>query len=226
MKNPKVLVGCPTWGGKAYILQEYANALKALDYDNFDILLIDNSPDERYFALLKVAGLPAEHISWIPRAMDRIIAARNILRQRFLDGGYDYLLSVEQDVLVQPETLKQLLSHKKDFVTTLVLNNAMIEGKRHVVPMVSVDFANRRGELRYITGEDIKQGPLIPIKQSHLACTLLSRKVLERFSFRHDDEAFDDTCLSEDLLAAGFTLWCDTTLRPIHRPSDWEGIRK
>jgi hypothetical protein len=224
--HPKVLVGCPTWGGKAYILNEYAAALKALDYENFDVLIIDNSPDERYMALLKDAGLPAEHIDWIPSAMDRIIASRNVLRQRFLEGNYDYFLSLEQDVLAQPETIKTLLAHKKDFVTTLVLNNAMVEGKRHIVPMISVDFPGRPGQLRYITGEDIKQGSLIPVKQSHLACTLLSRQILEKFSFRHDEEAFDDTCLCEDLLGAGFTLWCDTTLRPVHRPSDWSGIRK
>ena len=35
--NPKVLVGCPTYDGKKYCLKEYAEALKKLTYDNFDV---------------------------------------------------------------------------------------------------------------------------------------------------------------------------------------------
>jgi hypothetical protein len=209
-----------------YILKEYVDHVRALNYDNFDLLLVDNSPDERYAEHIRSMGVRCERIAWRPSAMNRIIASRNVLREKFLDGGYDFFLSLEQDVLAPPETIKVLLEHRKDFVSTLVLNNSMVEGKRYVVPMVSVEFAGRPGVLRYVQGEDIAKGPLIEIKQSHLACTLLSRAVLQKFAFRHDSQAFDDTCLCEDMLAAGFSLWCDTTLRPVHRPSDWEKIKK
>ena len=41
--NPKVLVGCPTYDGKGYCLKEYVEAVRAIDYDNFDFIMVDNS---------------------------------------------------------------------------------------------------------------------------------------------------------------------------------------
>ena len=57
MKNPKVLVGCPTSFHKEYALKEYADAVKSLDYNNYDILLVDNSQDNDYYKKIKQIGL-------------------------------------------------------------------------------------------------------------------------------------------------------------------------
>jgi hypothetical protein len=220
----KVLVGCPTWQGKEYLLDQYIAHLSAMDGE-FDILLVDNSPTEEYAALIRAKGVACERISWREHAKERIVASRNVLRERTLEGNYDYLLSVEQDVLVQPETLKQLLSHGKSFVTTIVLTYRIIDGKQIKVPMISVPFEGRPGKLRHLAARDLT-APIIPVAQSHLACTLIGRDILQRFAFRYDDTAFDDACLSEDLRAAGVTLWCDTTLKPAHKPSSWKGVQK
>ncbi len=47
--NPKVLVGCPTSDYKEECLEEYAEAVKNLSYDNYEVLLIDNSKGNEYF---------------------------------------------------------------------------------------------------------------------------------------------------------------------------------
>ena len=96
---PKILVGCPTSHHKAYCLKEYAEAVKSLDYPNYDILLVDNSPDEDYINKIKEHGLSVIKGHYFEGARDRIIASRNILRQKAIDEGYDYFFSLEQDVI-------------------------------------------------------------------------------------------------------------------------------
>src|SRR3989344_1313055 len=36
MQNPRVLVGCPTSFHKEYALKEYANAVKSIEYNDYD----------------------------------------------------------------------------------------------------------------------------------------------------------------------------------------------
>lgn len=214
----KVLVGCPTYEGKAYILKQYALSVRAIDHDDYDILLIDNSPDEGYGERIRDLGLPVQRGEWHENVKERLVLARNMLRDHALEHGYDYFFSLEQDVIVDPQTLTRLLSHGKDFTTTVVMNYKVLDGKRMAVPMISVPWENNPGKLRYVRMAEIQQAELIEVAQAHLACTLLSRKILEQVPFRYDEGAYDDTCLCEDLLEKGVNLWCDTVLRPKHMP--------
>jgi len=95
----RVLVGCPTSEHKEYCLKEYANLLRSLTYDNFDVLLVDNSKDDRYYNKIKSLGIPVIKDKYLEGAKNRIVHSRNILRERVLNGGYDYFFSLEQDVI-------------------------------------------------------------------------------------------------------------------------------
>ena len=57
--KPKILVGCPTSFHKEYCLNEYAKSVKELSYNNYDILLVDNSSDDNYLDKIKSYGLNA-----------------------------------------------------------------------------------------------------------------------------------------------------------------------
>ena len=63
-----------------------------------------------------------DHI-WTPANLDKMPALRNACIQRVLDGGYDYLFSVDTDVILQPETLAQLLEADKDIVSEIFWTN-------------------------------------------------------------------------------------------------------
>ncbi len=49
----KILVGCPTAEVKEYCLKQYAEAVKSLSYNNYNILLVDNSADSNYSEKIK-----------------------------------------------------------------------------------------------------------------------------------------------------------------------------
>ena len=47
-KNPKVLVGVPTFDGKEYVLKRFVDRVNELTYPH-DFVMIDNSKTNKYF---------------------------------------------------------------------------------------------------------------------------------------------------------------------------------
>ena len=57
-----------------------------------------------------------DHI-WTEENLAKMPRLRNMTIQRALDGGYDYWLSTDTDLVLDPETLKVLLEADKDIVS-------------------------------------------------------------------------------------------------------------
>src|SRR3989344_5621889 len=127
--HPKVLIGCPTSDFKAYALERYANGLKGLTYNNFDILIVDNSKDDSYLKSIRKLGLNAVKGLYSELARQRIVDSRNILREYVLNNGYDYFFSLEQDVIPPRDIIQRLISHKKDIISGLYFTYQNIKGK-------------------------------------------------------------------------------------------------
>jgi hypothetical protein len=224
----KVLVGCPTYRNKEYALEEYAKALKALKHDDIelDILLVDNSAGNEYFEKIKSLGIPVVKGPWHQGARDRIIASRNILRDKVLNEGYDYLLSLEQDVIPEPDTLMRMLAHKKKIVTSVVYNHMPYGEEIKLLPMLFGKHPVDPTGLWYVSEESLKEPALKRVLACHLSCTLIHRDILDFFAFRYLGNTFDDMAFSKDCVDHGFPILVDTSIRPKHLFSDWEGIQK
>ncbi|MEM4263448.1 MAG: hypothetical protein QW666_00950 [Candidatus Woesearchaeota archaeon] len=223
--NPKILIGCPTWEGKKYCLKEYAEAIKKLDYDNFDVLIVDNSKDDSYLNEIKKAGFNAVKGPWHEKARDRIIESRNLIKEYALKNGYDYFFSLEQDVIVQPDTLKKLLSHNKQIISGIVMNNLPVGDTIKLMPMIYVPHKLDSTGLDYISEDALKKSQLIEIKACALSCVLIHKDVLSKITFRYTG-GFDDMMFCKDALDAGFKIYADTSVKPKHLHSSWEGIEK
>lgn len=228
MNNSKLLVGCPTSDHKRYCLKEYAAAVKALDYSNYEILLVDNSKSDFYIEEIKRQGLTAVKGPWHEGARDRIVASRNLLREYFLQHDFDCLLSLEQDVIPEPDIINRLLAHSKDIVSGLVYNNLpwSSETDYRMLPMVWVQHPKDPEGLWYASEEELKAFKLMNAKAVSLSCVLISRKVLEKIKFRYAGSSFDDMMFSKDAISEGFKLFVDTTVKPKHLHGSWEGVRK
>ena len=53
---------------------------------------------------------------WTQENLEKMPALRNMTVRRALEGGYDYLFSVDTDVVLHPETLLRLLEADKDII--------------------------------------------------------------------------------------------------------------
>ena len=224
-KEPRVLIACPTWEGQRYCLDEYIAVIKALTYKNFDVLLVDNSKTEDYYNHIKSKGIPVIRSKWFEGAMDRIIYARNMIKDIVLKEGYDYFLSLEQDVIPGPDTIQKLMRHKKEVVSAVVLIHHVIDGKRHRLPMIYVDSSIHKGKLNYIHPSELKKPQLIKIRACALACVLVHRDVLKDITFRYEGGA-DDMMFCKDLQEKSHNLYVDTTVGTKHLSRSWEGIKK
>lgn len=224
----RILVGCPTSEHKAYCLKEYASGINAHNGE-FDVLLVDNTSHEDYSAKIKAAGLPVVKGPFLEHARDRIVASRNILRQKVLDEGYDWLFSLEQDVIPQPDALQKLLNSGKDIVSGIYTKNYVLEkdGKdvgRKELPLIWV-FDKK---VRQLEMAELEPPRAIQAVLTGLGCLLIHRSVLEKVTFRWDPKhkGFDDAFFCHDAQKSGFKIWADTGIKCKHLEMDWKGIKK
>ncbi len=236
-ENPKVLVGCPTSSHKEYCLENYARALKALTYKNFDILIVDNSKDEDYAEKIKALGLPVIRAKYSENAKDRVIESRNLLREKALEGSYDYFLSLEQDVIPLPNIIEGLLRHNKKIITGVVYHlfpqkqsNEWIER-----PLLAIKSQSVKGKLSFLSADQIIDlNAIVEVDYCSMGCLLIHRDVLEKVKFRYeeftyktdnaDEVKWDDWCFCEDVQALGFRIYADLGAKCEHLVLDGYSI--
>ena len=231
--SSKILVGCPTSFHKEYALQQYANSIKKLTYKNHDVLLVDNSEDNVYFEKIKSLGIPVIKGPWFESARDRIIASRNILRQKVLDEGYDYFLSLEQDVLPPENFIESLLKHNKEVITGVYFADNIIPGKPlpELIPLVYILENPETLSMRPLNQNELWEFPgLMEVISAGLGCVLIHKNVLKDIKFRYDLNTFDDRWFFLDLYNKKIKVYADTSLNCRHlihnRPYPWNKIQK
>ncbi|MDP2907669.1 MAG: glycosyltransferase family A protein, partial [Nanoarchaeota archaeon] len=190
---PKVLVGCPTSDLKGYALERYIRGIKDLNYENFDILLVDNSKTDNYLKKIKKLGLPVVKGTYNDSARQRIIDSRNIIRQKVLDGDYEYFFSLEQDVVPPPDMIQKLLGHNKKIVSGVYFTYQIDKGINVGLTPVLRKKVGKDG-LVIMSKEDVVQPRFMEVGACGLGCVLIHRDVLEKIKFRfsEDYEGFDD----------------------------------
>lgn len=231
MKMPKVLVGCPTSFHKEYCLDKYIAGVKALTYSNHDVLLVDNSKDNKYFNKIKKLGLPVIKGPWFEGALDRIVTSRNILRQKVLDEGYDYLFSLEQDVLPPGDVLDRMVKHKKKIVSGVYFaHNTMPDGSTPLIPLVYKLIDKKTLTMVPIDEQEFASNEIIEVASAGLGCVLIHKDILKEVKFRYENKVFDDRFFFIDCYRKGFKVFCDTSIKCKHfilnRPYPWGVIKK
>lgn len=241
MSHPKILIASPTFEGKDYCFQRYYDSVKALTYPNFDLFLVDNSKTAEYSERLRSIGIDVAKTPQRERVRDSIVEGRNLIRQKVLDEGYDYLFSLEQDVLPPPDAIERLLSHGEKIVCGMYANPMNVPatnkktGQREIikinVPMVFIKSKKDPSKILPMTPQDVDDAPpFMEVGAMGLGCVLIHRSVLEKVKFRYDPEknAFDDMFFSSDAKEAGFKLYADTTVDCVHvvKKSVWKDLKK
>jgi hypothetical protein len=120
----KILIGAPIHESKDYCLRDWIMRLRPFDADLF---LVDNSPDPRHcekvIGYIHEAGITRASMNWLDIRHDpsadekrkraegtyRISLAREEIRKKILEGGYDAWFSLESDVFVPSNAIKELL---------------------------------------------------------------------------------------------------------------------
>ena len=229
--NHKVLVGCPTSFHKGYCINEYAEAIKNLSYDNYDILLVENSEDNEYYKKIKQLNIPVIKGPYFESARDRIVASRNILKEKAIQS-YDYLLSLEQDVIPPKDIIERMLSHNKKVISGIYFNRNVFEDGIKLIPLAYVEIPGNEElpSMRTLNENELLSNKLIKIISCGLGCILIHKDALKKITFRYEKNSFDDRWFCIDLYKNNIELYCDTSIKCKHfilnRPFQWKDIKK
>jgi glycosyltransferase involved in cell wall biosynthesis len=225
----RVLVGCPTYEGYGYCLDEYAAAVKMLTFKDIDVVLVDNSQGDDYADKIKTFGVKVLRSPHMNDVRERIVVARNKLRDYFLQGDYEYFLSLEQDVIPPPDVLERLMRHKqlvvsgvyyKEFVTTYTHQGKALKTVKKIFPLVytSSPGFEASGKMHMCSVKDVDGDKFFKIRGAGLGCLLIHRRVVEKIIFHGGDDAgtYDDICLSNDLYDLKIPMYVDTSVKCKH----------
>ena len=230
MKYPKILVGCPIWNGKDYIIERYVNRLKELDYPNYDILLVDNTRGTKYLERVKKLKVNCVKAKWSSIAKQRIVNSRNVLRDYTLKNNYDYYFSLEEDIIPPKHILKELLSHNKKVVGGwyfITKNPAGMDAHgKFKQPCVSREWTmiNMRFGFDFCPMDlHMAKNRLMKCYLASMGVLLIHRSVLEKVKFRLIPEIphADDTWFFYDLDKKGIEVFVDTDLLVPHFQSSF-----
>lgn len=230
-KKPIIMIGAPIQN-REEIMNDYLNHIYTLNYPKDRIKLaffINNSTDKTYELVKEFTDLHSheynETIVWKKKVLkgklddqtrfrrDFVLFSivRNTFLKRILRTDFDYLYSIDSDILVPPDSLTLLLGHDKDIISALIENgefkgdmyyNVYQQKAEDVYHVFLTDWLNQQTEPFEVdvTG----------------ACYLINRKVLDagvKYSYYHQGE---DGGFCRSAQDKGFKLYCDPTIRPVH----------
>lgn len=119
LTHPKILIACPVHIVKDYAFQDWIDNIKSFTYPNFDILVIDNSPDdsmvEKYKDQIPIRTIDTKGIEEL--MVLRLNLSYEEIRKEFLSGDYERLYIVESDILPPKEMVKFMLSYRGDWIS-------------------------------------------------------------------------------------------------------------
>jgi hypothetical protein len=118
----KILIGTPTHIIKDYAMERWLKAVDNLEYPASELYLVDNSPTSAYSKYLKSISPKSVKttvcfLKDIPYTdpEERVSFAREAIRRKVLDEGFDYWFSWECDTIAPPDTLTKLLQFTNEF---------------------------------------------------------------------------------------------------------------
>lgn len=218
---PKVLIATPLAEHKYYCINDFIKNVEAIDYPNYDFIIVDNSPNKEAHEVVKEHN-PDVRVEYVPfsgTTRSSQADAYNFIREVFLAGDYDYLFTLESDLFPREFIIHELMANDKDICGAiyLIMNGEGV----FTIPCVTT------GKFIW-TGDLFREGFVEwtaldgELKRIHggcgLGCTLIKRKVIEELGFRYDT-SHADTYFHRDAHRLSFETWIDTGLMISHYPS-------
>lgn len=229
MKYPKVLVFTPIYDKKDYCLDKFVEHADKLLYPNYNHIFIDNTNDGGVYAeKLKAKGLDVAHIDRGKTTREALARAQKFARKFAIKEDYDYMLSLESDIMIKPDTIHRLMAWGKDVITALYLiGNDDIKIPCITLPKYSKELG--AWGTRLLKPEEIPQymnQGLRQVQAGGMGCCLIHKNVFKKIDFyfdprfrSHSDVYFFNHCWENKIGS-----YVDTGVYLDHDNSDWTKV--
>lgn len=232
MSIPKVLVCAPTSSHKDYCFEEWAEQVKSFTYPNYDVLLVDNSKNKKYHYKLKEKGFNVIYHEPKGSPIRYITECQNIMRGVAIEGGYDYIFSLETDVFCEDNdiiqkmlsidcsiyTITYFIEKQKNLYLCFHALNDKDEYLQTLVTPEEISHGVIDGKIQDISKYRI--GNNLRLYGTGVGCTMISRAVFETIPFRIDErfpEVFSDSYFYLDTEKYSISTILDTTTIAHHK---------
>jgi GT2 family glycosyltransferase len=232
-------VGCPTYEGMRYCLNLFLNRIKELTYPNYDILIVDNSEDNKYFNKIKEKGIHILKGLRFDTPVKTITASRNLIIDYAIKNKYDYLLNLDQDVIPPKNIIEELMKSGKEIISGIYYSDFKSGEKIKSLPVEYRNLTKKEFEeiqkistfhpfikshedlKRNLTEEEANSGKILDVKIPSNGCMLVKRNAFEKVNyelleFPEINKTSDDIHFSERAKREGFKLYIDTKMRCEH----------
>ena len=231
MSLPKVLVFTVTYDGKDYCLDKFLEGLKSLNYPNYKHIFIDNSEDDSYSKKLSSMGYDVVHVDRAENTRAGIAKSQNVARRMAIDGDYDYMMSLESDILPPKDCIQRLVSHGKDVVTGLYHIGDLAKGQR--VPCITLKSWNETlgayGTRLLAADEWAKYiyNGLQRVEAGGFGCCMIHNSVFKEIGFYYFDEhqGHSDIFFFNDCFRRKIAVYVDTNIVCEHDNQIWANIK-
>ena len=244
---PKVLIGTVTYEGKDYIQEEHEQAIQNIKYPNTSRLVVDNSRGTSYVETLRRRGVNAVTVERGESSHEAIKNGYQRLWNHVLDNDFDYLLTVESDLIPQRDVIDRLLMHdrpivgswyflgKKDQNAALqpcIMVDKKDEETGHIGSKMLGAIENEDGTKNLDVGV-IQQWYNSGLRRCHgcgFGCTLIHRSIIEaipELDYVKTDthEKHTDSWFYYQLRNNDISVFVDTDRVVEHHPSDWDAVK-
>lgn len=215
MKEPKVLVGVVTYDGHCHSQDLVLHSISEMNYSNKKIIVIDNSKTMDNTNHLRKLGYEVYHMPWKETAMERVVQAREFVRVKTLEGGYDFQIHFDADWILPTHTITTLIQNDKDVCGIL----CRIKGKYGPPCVFKTGTQNQEDKhikLDVYTWEEIMDLKPRLIKVHGAPAVCVKRKVLAEIPWRYCPGMGEDIIFYKECEDKGFEVWCDLSIHARH----------
>lgn len=247
MNDKKIVISCPV-SNRGKFLPYFLDNLYKLDYPKKLItfyFLINNSHDDTESILLNFKSCYESEYNSINidyykknknvpldcRVKDirvkftyrHLAQLRNRILQYVSSSDADFLFSVDSDIMVKPDTLKKLLSHDKDIVSSLIWNG-YIKNPSNPYLYPNILIRKENNTFTHVSNWYVKNAPvlteskLIEIDATGAIC-LISKEVASNTQYGFHSQG-EDIFWSIDCKNKGYKLHCDLSAYCEHLMSE------
>ncbi|MEI6603467.1 MAG: polysaccharide deacetylase family protein [Clostridia bacterium] len=127
--TPFVTILIPAYNEALVIQKTVENVIKG-DYENFEILVIDDGSTDQTAAIVEALALNNDKLRLLRKENGGKFTALNL---GFQEARYDFVITIDADTLVLPATVRNLMMPFKDETVDAVCGNVQVGNVKNII---------------------------------------------------------------------------------------------